>query len=196
MEPFAEWSQWAGVVRCGTFHCHDLVEVRKQLLTSGRNPRVTMRSMHELSSLSYKLVESIDGCKGRCTFRETPEHAEEIQRWLKKLGDPIVYCGQRLPGATLAVLLQLMTCERRNPKADEKEEILDRQHNQCAHCGSVLNDDVEFDHIAALKTLVKGQSQVFQALCAKCHLEKTDLEGGRRDLSRAVLARGCGMRSL
>ena len=71
-----------------------------------------------------------------------------------------------------------MTCERRNPKADEKEEILIRQHNQCAHCGSAFNDDAEFDHIAALKTLVKGQGQVFQALCAKCHLEKTDLEGG------------------
>ena len=130
MEPFAEWRQWTGVVRCGTTHCHDRVAVRKQLLTSGRNPRVTMRSTRELSSLSYKLVESIDGRKGRRTFRETPEHAEEIQLWLKKLGDPITYCGQRLPGVTLAVLLQLMTRERRNPKADEKEEILNRQHNQ------------------------------------------------------------------
>ena len=32
--------------------------------------------------------------------------------------------------------------------------------------------------MASLKTLVKGQGQKFQALCASCHLEKTELEGG------------------
>ena len=182
MEPFSEWKQWAGVIGTGTFQCGDLVVARKQLLASGRSPRVTMRSITELSGLTYKCIESVDQCKGRMVLRESPEHAEAIQTWLKKLGDPIVYLGQRLPGVTLAVLLQLMTCERRTPKATEKEEILKRQHNRCAHCGSAFNDDVEFDHIAALKTLAKGQTQQFQALCSTCHQEKTDLEGGVRSI--------------
>ena len=129
MEPFAEWQEWTGVICAGAFQCADLVIARNQLLQSGRNPRITMRSMTELGGFSYKCVESVDGCKGRCTFRETPPYADEIQKWLKNLGDPVVYCGEKLPGITLKVLLQLMTCERRTPKPNEKAAILQRQQS-------------------------------------------------------------------
>ena len=40
-----------------------------------------------------------------------------------------------------------------------------------------MDGDVEWDHARLLKQTVRGQAQVFQAICTSCHSEKTALEG-------------------
>ena len=84
------------------------------------------------------------------------------------------------------MLSRLLSVSRRTPKVSEREAILRRQHDRCAICNGVFDDDVEFDHVAALKTLVGSQAQCFQALCASCHAEKTTLETGA---SRSIESR-------
>jgi AAA domain len=173
----ADWELWDHVARPGVFHTDDLGFARKKLLGSGRSPRVVMRSLHEMGGLVYKCVEAVDGCKGDCIIRETPPYFDEIGRWLENMGNPVEWCGERLPAITWKVLRSLLDASRRCPHSSEKEEILRRQSGRCATCGGIFDDDVEWDHVAALKTLMKGQTQVFQALCSSCHAEKTQLEG-------------------
>ena len=101
IEPFVDWQAWTGKPGVGTYHCEDLAFARKQLLESGRSPKVTMRNLHETGSLRYECIEIIDGRKGSCVIRETPPYSDHIISWLGKLGDPVEYCGERLPGITL-----------------------------------------------------------------------------------------------
>ena len=99
-KPIAEWQPWNGTPSQGTFYCDDIGFVRKQLLDGGRNPRVTTRCLQEIGGLRYTCIESVDGCKGDCNIREMPPYASEIERWLTKLGNPVEWCGERLPAIT------------------------------------------------------------------------------------------------
>ena len=182
LKPMKTWECFEMPPRPGTFMCDDLEFVRKQLLDSGRTARVSLRTLHEIGGLYYKCVEAVDGVKGDCVIRQRPEEADEIEQWLEKLGNPVDWMGERLPAITNRVFLALLAAERRSPTAAEKEEILSRQHNRCALCSGVFDDDVEFDHVAGVKTLVKGQKQTYQALCCSCHAEKTQLERGARSI--------------
>ena len=183
MKPFETWEVWDGTPRPGTFHCEDLTDARKRLLASGRSPRVTLRGLPEIASLRYTCIQEVDGCSGDCVLRETPEHADLIRKWLKRLGDPVEFCGERVPGITQKVLLTKLAAERRRPRASEREELLARQHNRCSICSEILEaDTTEWDHVAPLKSLTRGQAQTFQALCGACHREKTALQGETRTL--------------
>ncbi|CAE8596110.1 unnamed protein product, partial [Polarella glacialis] len=48
---------------------------------------------------------------------------------------------------------------------------------KCAECGGVFDGDIEWDHVVPLSHTVKGADQTFLAICAGCHLDKTQMEG-------------------
>ena len=66
-KPVSEWREWAGEVTPGTFHCSDLRKVRVELLRSGRNPKVRLRGLHDINSLTHECTERNEGAKGACT---------------------------------------------------------------------------------------------------------------------------------
>ena len=177
LPPLAEWQEWDRRPRPGQFWCSDLQAARRWFLQSGRSPRVVLRSMVELSSLSYVCNETTDGCAGVCKLRELPPEAESIQAWLRRLPRDIEYRGERLPAITARVFLELLRAERRTPPASERQRLLKEQDHRCALCAGVFDDDVEWDHAQPLQQQVKGKEQSFQAVCASCHAEKTALEG-------------------
>ena len=51
-----------------------------------------------------------------------------------------------------------------------------------ATCGGIFDNDLEWDHVARLQQTVKGKPQVFQAICASCHLDKSTQEGSQPKL--------------
>ncbi len=83
-----------------------------------------------------------------------------------------------------------------------KVEILKRQNNRCAMCGSLLSEDIlEYDH--KIPVALGGTSSIdnIQALCANCHKLKTkydrllisvihDYKKSKRDLVLKHLKRG------
>ena len=178
--PFAQWLPWAEAVKPGHFWTDDLAAARRALLVAGRNPKITIRGLGALSSLRLRCVASLDGDKGECVIRERPPEAEAIQAWTGALN--VEWCGERLPAATLKVLLSLLKARRREPGEAEKAALLAKQRHRCAECGGKFDDDVEFDHIAPLRQTAAGAEQRFQALCASCHAEKTRREGGALSL--------------
>ena len=85
LPPLSEWEPWNELPRPGTFWCEDLAKVRQWFLCSGRNPRVTLKSAVDISSLSYYCTQRKDGAEGACKIRQLPPEADSIKRWLGKL---------------------------------------------------------------------------------------------------------------
>ena len=57
LPPVTEWKEWDGDAmprNPGYFYCFDLRAVRAQLMNRGRNPKVTLRSLAEWSSVRYQ----------------------------------------------------------------------------------------------------------------------------------------------
>ena len=77
--------RWDEQPRPGHFWCEDLAQVRQWLLCSGRNPKVALKSMVDISSLSYFCTARKDGAEGTCKIRQLPSEADSIRRWLAKL---------------------------------------------------------------------------------------------------------------
>jgi hypothetical protein len=183
LPPVSEWRPWADKRKAmprnpGYFFCHDLRAARAQILRWGKNPKVTLRSLAEYSSLRYSMVSALDGSAGTVVIRELPREHKEIAAWARKLG--VEWCGERLPGLAFKAFQQLLKVSRRTPGADLQEKILKKQGGKCAVCREVLKEP-EFDHEAPLKQL-QGQGQTFRALCCDCHAEATAHEGGGRAL--------------
>ena len=178
LPPLSDWEMWDEKPRPGHFWCADLAGARQWLLCSGRNPRVTLRSIVDLTSLTYICTQHKDGAEGTCKIRRLPAEADAIQHWLARLplGD-FEYRGEGLPSITLRVFSALLRAERRSPAHPERQRILEQQDRRCALCGGIFDNDVEWDHATPLWQTVRGQAQLFQAVCASCHLEKTALEG-------------------
>ena len=188
LPPFSEWHQWDGKPRGGTFWCHELATVREWFLCSGRNPRVSLRNLVDISSLSYQCCKAMDGCSGVCRVRQLPQEAAAIQQWLVNLPLKIEWKGEGLPATSQRVFNELLRSERRSPTPAERKRILVEQDGRCYICGGIFDGpkenprDAEFDHVSPLRMTVRGQRQVFAAACSSCHLEKSQLEG-RQDRS-------------
>ena len=45
-------------------------------------PRVTLKSVVDISSLTYVCTQRKDGAEGTCKIRQLPAEAGSIQRWL------------------------------------------------------------------------------------------------------------------
>ncbi len=88
-----------------------------------------------------------------------------------------MWFGERLPAMAAKVLMELLKAERQTPSPELKKDILKLQGNNCIECGGAFDNDVEWDHVVPLRSCLSGAAQEFQALCATCHLTKTELEG-------------------
>ncbi len=173
----SEWKQWAMPPTPGHFFHYDLEAVRKQLLESGRSPKVSLHKGSRVSSLTYLCTQAVDGCKGTCVIRKEIEQQEEIEGWLQRLPRPVPWTAEALPALTHKVFNELLKSERRSCPSELRKEILRQQNHQCALCGGIFDDDVEWDHKNPLQQTIKGQEVKWQAICASCHVEKTGLEG-------------------
>jgi hypothetical protein len=190
--PMDQWQEWDGQPRPGFFHAPDLAAVRKQLLESGRNPKVILRNLKDYGSVRYQCVNCLDGDHGLCVIKEMPKYEVEIKAWLGRLaenGCEVEWVGEGLPSITYKVLLHLLKCDRRTPKHGERQAILAKQGNKCNICHEGFDGAVEWDHVQPLRQLVAGQEQQFQALCGQCHAEKTALEGGNGGARRSLESR-------
>ncbi|CAE8607610.1 unnamed protein product, partial [Polarella glacialis] len=104
---------------------------------------------------------------------------DRIAAWLARLPREIPWCGERLPSITQKVFFELLRAERCTPGAAQKVQILAEQDGRCVECGGVFDGDIEWDHIVPLRQTVQGAPQVFQAICASCHMDKTQLSGSQ-----------------
>ena len=145
-------------------------------MDSGRNPKITLRSLAERSSLRYTCVKALGGFSGTCIARELPDEWEEIAAWSEKLG--VDYCGERLPGLAYKAFQALLKAARKTPSKLEQVEILKRQAGKCTICAGVFDDDVVWDHQQPLRQLQKAQKQEFRAICASCSAEITPWRAG------------------
>ena len=84
-------------------------------------------------------------------IRQSIDHEEEIEAWLSKLPREITWNAERLPALTHKVLNELLKAERRSCPADIRKSILNAQNYQCALCGGIFDDDIEWDHLNPLQ---------------------------------------------
>ena len=122
LPPLFAWERWDELPRQGQFYCEDLAKVRQWFLCSGRTPRVSLKSVVEISSLTYVCTQRKDGADGTCKIRQLPAEAESIQRWLAKLplGDDFEYRGEGLPAVTQRCLLRIAEGRATQPCADRE----------------------------------------------------------------------------
>lgn len=173
----SEWKDWSMPPTPGHYFHDDLDRVRRTLLESGRSPKVTLHKGARITSLAYKCTQALDGCTGTCVVRKEIEHREEIERWLGRFVRQITWNAEALPALTHKVLNELLRAERRSCPAEQRKAILTAQNNQCALCGGIFDNDIEWDHRNPLQQTIRGQATNWQAICASCHVEKTGLEG-------------------
>ena len=181
LPPFSEWKPWRGTPAPGYHYTQDLNAARAELLLSGRSPKVVLRNAAaaDMVALRYVCVKARDGASGACVIRELPSDPdrEAIQHFLASLPRHVEWCGEGVPSLTQKVLLELLRADRESPSADVRARILADQHQSCNMCGSTFQGDLEWDHIAPLRSLCAGTEQVFQAICSSCHVtEKTALQ--------------------
>ena len=176
--PLSLWQEWAFEASPGHFFCTelspDLRAVRRQLLESGRSPRVSLKSLCSWAALRYRCTVPVDGVSGWCVVRELPQHWEIMQKWAEGFG--VEYKGQGLPGLTQEVFLHLLRGKRKTPTFSQKKQILAAQGGKCLLCGE--EGAMEFDHHPPLRQLLAGEEQKFRALCKACHQEVTQAQGG------------------
>ena len=76
LPPVSDWERWDEEPRPGHFWCEDLAKARQWFLCSGRSPKVALKSMVDLSSLSYYCTARKDGAEGTCKIRQLPPETE------------------------------------------------------------------------------------------------------------------------
>ncbi len=172
----SEWKCWPGfseTLESGHYWCSDLAFCRDQLMDRGTSPKVALRNGVEIGSLSFPLGKN----RGSVVIRQEIQDEESIHRWLEKLPRKIKWCGERLPALAAKVLMELLKAHRQTPSQELKAELLKQQEHNCAECGGAFDNDIEWDHVTPLRQICGNAPQEFQALCATCHLSKTELEG-------------------
>jgi hypothetical protein len=181
----SEWGPWAGELREGHFHVaeEELPQVRLWFLNQGRQPSVLLKDSTRPRALLYRMTQARDGQTGTVHIHGVPQHWEETQGWLGRLG--LEYRGEGLPGSALKALQALL---RRNRErvyltGEQKAELLEQYEFRCAICGGP-SSGFEWDHVARHAESF-GEPE-FQPLCPQCHKEKTATES--RSLDTDLLA--------
>ena len=179
---YSEWKTYHEPAP-GYYFTSDLNSVRRRLLESGRNPKISLQGGSAIMSLSYECTEQKDGAKGLMFVKQAVEDEDRILEWLERLPKKVEWCGEKLPALTQKVLFELLRAERRNCPVHLRKEILKTQGGNCNICGWALeSDDIEWDHLAPLQQMCQGMQPRFQAICNGCHEQKTS-EEGRQDRS-------------
>ena len=90
----------------------EIDEVRGTFLASGRRPKVLLKDCFSTKALKYTYVRGRDKLKGVVHIHALPEHATEIQAWVKALDLNLPYRGEGLPNMTYKVRLKLLKVNR------------------------------------------------------------------------------------
>ena len=96
--------------------------------------------------LKCTFVRGRDKLKGVVHVHALPEHAAEIQAWLKALDLDVAYRGEGLPNMTYKVLLKLLKVNRQRKylTGEEKHSLLEATSYACILCGE--RAQLEWDH--------------------------------------------------
>ena len=92
---YETWQGWTGQCKPGHCAADDLMQVRRQMLESGRNPKVGLRNLAQYSQVTYQCTKKKDGEQGACVVRERPEDQDAIVDWLSRLPVDIESRGER-----------------------------------------------------------------------------------------------------
>jgi hypothetical protein len=152
----------------------EIGEVRGRFLASGRRPKVLLKDAFSTKALRYTFVRGRDTHKGVVHIHTLPEHATEIQTWLKALDIGIPYRGEGLPNASYKVLLKLLKVnrQRRCLTGDERHTLLEANSYACTLCGE--RAQLEWDHTHRFSESFGEQAML--PLCKACHAAKTATE--------------------
>jgi hypothetical protein len=147
--------------------------VRGEFLRTGRHPKVLLKDCFSTKSLKYTFVRGRDSRKGVIHIHALPEHATEIQAWLRALDHDLVYRGEG-PNMTYKVLLKLLKVNRQRKclTGDEKHELLEATSYACTLCGE--RAQLEWDHTHRFSESFGEQAML--PLCKACHTSKTATE--------------------
>jgi hypothetical protein len=147
----SEWEPWAGELREGHFRVdeEELPQVRLWFLNQGRAPQVLLKDSTRPRALLYRLTQARDGRTGTVHIHGTPQHWEETQAWLGRLG--LDYRGEGLPGSALKALQAMLRKNRERVYLDgeQKAELLELHGFRCAICGGP-SSEFEWDHVLSL----------------------------------------------
>ena len=159
LPPVSDWKEWCGTPAPGYHYTEDLNAARAELLLSGRSPKVILRNAAavDMVALRYTCVKARDGgVSGACVIRELPPDREAIERFLKRLPRPVVWCGEAVPGLMQKVLLALLQADMEYPSAEVRARVLADQNHSCNSCATAFEDDLAWDHVAPLPFHVPG----------------------------------------
>ena len=152
----------------------EIDEVRGMFLASGRRPKVLLKDCFSTKALRYTFVRGRDTRKGVVHIHTLPEHATEIQAWLKALDLDLAYRGEGLPNMTYKVLLKLLKVNRQRKylTGEEKHSLLEATSYACTLCGE--RAQLEWDHTHRFSESFGDQAML--PLCKACHASKTASE--------------------
>ena len=112
----SEWRPFAHKIEPGHFYTteEDIATVRAWFLESRRCPRIALKDMNAIRSLTYNCTK-IDTVKGSMTIHAMLQYHREIMEWLKFLPVKVKYTGSGLPNiAAQVLLLMIKHCRQRN----------------------------------------------------------------------------------
>jgi hypothetical protein len=64
------WKDWDGSAKPGYYFCENLPQTRRELLKSGRSPKVTLHGGTQIVSLKYMCTKAKDQCSGLCVINQ------------------------------------------------------------------------------------------------------------------------------
>ena len=183
--PEAEkWLNFAYEVVPGHYYASEeaMPYIRAWFLQNRRCPRVIMKDPTCIRGLVYTCTK-LDAVRGCISVHSAPLEFGPIIEWLKFLPVKLKYTGQGLPNVSAQVMLLLIKyCRTREYLSGERKAALLEEYDFCcANCGT-RSDDMEWDHVHALRELTQDMDQVFQPLCLACHQMKTANEPRRMSL--------------
>ena len=92
---YSEWQTYKGVAP-GYYFTSDLNSVRRQLLETGRSPKVSLQGGSSIMSLSYQCTEAKDAAKGLMFVKQAVDDEDRILEWLERLPRKVEWCGEKL----------------------------------------------------------------------------------------------------
>ena len=100
---------WGGLLP-GEYWDTDL-KIRSELQESGRHPRVILRSLNDIKTLTYRFTKA-DEYSGECKIHLVPRDHFSLELWLSKMDTRIPYTGQTLASLCAAYVSEKLRAAR------------------------------------------------------------------------------------
>jgi hypothetical protein len=126
----------------------------------------------KLSEAKQKILEMLwpmEWVDGKDIYKAIEQtYYDRRIRELRESGWQIQTIGQKY---RLVSLEKLPGNIRRYPSAQQKQQVLERDKNNCQICGAV-DEHIQFDHKVPQERLGKTEVENLQLLCRTCNVEK------------------------